>query len=223
METAFLASITGDRSVVSQEGIEQIIQALESIGFNLPEQERFHHVGNDSVKCHDNAYELLMNSDLVIAEISNESTGVGAEIADAYYLGKPLIALKHFNSSSNISKLVPQFFGNVYTLLHYHTIDEIPDLLRNVKPVSFEKPGRIKTHPAYIGDVSLPSLNEGAMISSFLNRGNSAIATCDDLSKVSKYLKGKAGSKYVPGELVFYECRNGSCDELYKILSPKDL
>ena len=46
-----------------------------------------------TIAIHDRDYAWLEGCDLVVAEISNASLGVGAEISDAIQLGKPVLGL----------------------------------------------------------------------------------------------------------------------------------
>ena len=46
-----------------------------------------------SEEIHDRNWHLIQDSDICIFEISNPSLGVGAEIADALHLSKPVLAL----------------------------------------------------------------------------------------------------------------------------------
>lgn len=95
----FACSMRGGFPYVSQEFLRQIPDALEEIGLELMSKhqtqegilEQEAKKGNVSV--HDRDYGWLEGCDFVVAEISNPSDGVGAEVADAVNLGRPVLAL----------------------------------------------------------------------------------------------------------------------------------
>jgi len=95
----FACSMRGGFPYVSREFLQQIPNALEEIGLELvskhqTQQGIIQQENQRSViQIHDRDYSWIEESDLVIAEISNPSDGVGGEIADAFHLKKPTLGL----------------------------------------------------------------------------------------------------------------------------------
>ena len=95
----FACSMRGGHDVVSQEVLKQIPDALKEIGLELMSR----HQTQDgiiqeedqktTVAIHDRDYAWLKRCNIVVAEISNPSLGVGAEISDAIHLEKPVLGL----------------------------------------------------------------------------------------------------------------------------------
>lgn len=60
---------------------------------------------------------MIKDADVVIAEVSNPSLGVGYELAYAEKLGRPILCLFNKGSGGNLSAMVS---GNSYnTIVHY--------------------------------------------------------------------------------------------------------
>ncbi len=104
----FACSMRGGFPYVSQEFLRQIPDALEEIGLELMSK---HQTEQNIIQqedqrtttfIHDRDYGWLEGCDFVVAEISNPSDGVGAEVADAVNLGRPVLALyqRHVNEMS---------------------------------------------------------------------------------------------------------------------------
>jgi nucleoside 2-deoxyribosyltransferase len=63
---------------------------------------------------------MIQEADLVIAEVSNPSLGVGYELAYAQNLGRPILCLYNKESGGNLSAMIS---GNSYnTVVHYDTL-----------------------------------------------------------------------------------------------------
>lgn len=95
----FSCSMRGGFSKLAQAELRQIPDLIESMG---PELLSRHQTQDDFMESesrlserqiHDRDYQWLQKADLVIAEITNPSLGVGAEIADAVRLGIPVLAV----------------------------------------------------------------------------------------------------------------------------------
>lgn len=95
----FACSMRGGSPYVSRKFLRKIPYALEELGFELMSK---HQTQKGILRqenrlataaIHDRDHEWLEECDLVIAEVSNPSDGVGGEIADAVHLGKPVLAL----------------------------------------------------------------------------------------------------------------------------------
>ena len=110
MKIYFSGSIRGGRDDVDI--YRQIINYLQSFGEVLTE-----HIGNSSLQSsgetqtddkeiHDRDMELLLESDLVIAEVTNPSLGVGYEIARALEYDKRVICIYRKQENKRISAMI---------------------------------------------------------------------------------------------------------------------
>ncbi len=106
----FAGSIRGGRKLA--ETYRELIDMLRMHGEVYTE-----HVGNEEALrredvnrsdrfIHDRDLEWLRNSDMVIAEVTVPSLGVGYEIAMAIELGKPVLCLFHKNSTHRLSAMI---------------------------------------------------------------------------------------------------------------------
>lgn len=84
---------------MAQEELRKIPDIIEALGLVLisRHQTSENFMENESKlteqEIHDRDYRWLKEADLVIAEITNPSLGVGAEIADAVNLGIPVLCV----------------------------------------------------------------------------------------------------------------------------------
>ena len=110
MKIYFAGSIRGGRDNVTL--YYQIINYLQKYGEVLTE-----HVGNDSLSCagenvlddkqiHDRDMEWLISSDIIVAEVTNPSLGVGYEIATALNLNKKVICLYKTHKDKRLSAMI---------------------------------------------------------------------------------------------------------------------
>jgi nucleoside 2-deoxyribosyltransferase len=106
----FCGSIRGGRQLAGR--YMQLIDWLRHYGRVLTE-----HVGNDERinsedgsltdrEIHDRDVAWIAESDLVIAEVSAPSLGVGYEIARALQLGKPVWCLFHTTTEAALSAMI---------------------------------------------------------------------------------------------------------------------
>lgn len=77
---------------------------------------------------HDRDYRWLQEADLVIAEITNPSLGVGAEIADAVHLGIPVLCVYKKEYENQISAYISGKAGVVCRA--YADYDELKKIIR---------------------------------------------------------------------------------------------
>ena len=66
--------------------------------------------------------EMIKEADVMIAEVTNPSLGVGYELAYAENLGRPILCLFKKDAKSNLSAMVA---GNTYNTVNYIHPDEI--------------------------------------------------------------------------------------------------
>jgi len=95
----FACSMRGGFPYVSREFLQKIPDALEEIGLEVVSRHQTQQGvieqedRKTTIAIHDRDYGWLKGCYVLVAEISNPSDGVGGEIADAVYLGNPVLAL----------------------------------------------------------------------------------------------------------------------------------
>jgi len=133
MKIYFAGSIRGGRS--DQELYSSIIQELGKYGVVLTEHvadKTITHLGEVSVTpeyifLRDIAW--LRECDVMIAEVSTPSLGVGYEIAQAELMGKKIICLYRLVEGKSLSAMIS---GNFSLELHrYKTFENISEILSN--------------------------------------------------------------------------------------------
>ena len=87
------------------------------------------------LQIHDRDYEWLMDCDLVIAEISNPSLGVGGEISDAINFKKPVLMIfqeeidKEFISAYSRGKVGSRFVNCVTECKGYKNMEDLKEVI----------------------------------------------------------------------------------------------
>jgi len=126
MKIYFAGSITGGRD--DKDVYVQIIEHLKNHGEVLTE-----HIGNadladdgESDKTDEFVYtrdtDWIRASDVIVAEVTMPSTGVGYELGLAEALGKNILCLHRSGSGRTLSRMIS---GNSYnTVRRYTTLDE---------------------------------------------------------------------------------------------------
>ncbi len=89
MKIYFARSIRGDSSV----NVENLQKSLKQFGEVLSENFDYSKDVSRDQHIFENDLRMLQSADVVIAEVSNPSLGVGYEIAIAERLGKPILCL----------------------------------------------------------------------------------------------------------------------------------
>lgn len=128
----FAASIRGGRDDVHI--YRQLIEHLTKSGIVFTE-----HIGLDNVEdteesftdkqIHDRDIKWLQNADLIVAEVTTPSLGVGYEIGRAVELQKPVLCLFRKNSEKLLSAMISGSEG-VETIF-YTNIDDAKQLINN--------------------------------------------------------------------------------------------
>jgi nucleoside 2-deoxyribosyltransferase len=85
---------------------------------------------SDAKHIYERDVEHVRKSDLLIAEVSNPSLGVGMEIMLAIELGKPVLMFRH-RESERLSRMAFGAAGKV--LFEYSTLDEVEDILAQIR------------------------------------------------------------------------------------------
>ena len=95
-----------------QAELRKIPDIIEALGMEVisRHQTQADFIANESRltdrRIHDRDYRWLTEADVVIAEITNPSLGVGAEIADAVHLGIPVLAVYKKEFENQISAYI---------------------------------------------------------------------------------------------------------------------
>jgi nucleoside 2-deoxyribosyltransferase len=130
----FSCSMRGGFGRLAQEELRRIPDIIEELGLVVISRhqtsERF--MENESQltdkAIHDRDYGWLKDADMVIAEITNPSLGVGAEIADAVNLGIPVLCVYKSDYEDQISAYIRGKAGVVCRA--YTTDEELKDVIR---------------------------------------------------------------------------------------------
>ena len=127
MNIYFSGSIRGGRNDVDI--YQKIISHLKTFGNVLTE-----HIGDNSLESdgeniksnkemHDRDLELLQESDIIIAEVTNPSLGVGYEIAKAIQYQKKIICIYRKVPDKKISAMI--LGSNDLTCIEYNNMESL--------------------------------------------------------------------------------------------------
>ena len=130
----FAGSIRGGRDDTAL--YLQIINELKSYGKVLTE-----HVGDDSLRSsgeqdltdkeiHDRDINWIKASDIIIAEVTTPSLGVGYEIASAINLDKPIYCLFNTQKGKRLSAMIRG--SQMVTIVDYQGFDEVKNVLQKI-------------------------------------------------------------------------------------------
>jgi len=130
MNIYFCGSIRGGRDLAST--YAEMIVMLGSYGRILTE-----HLGSDEVieakdrvlsdkEIHDRDLQWIVESDMLVAEVTVPSLGVGYEIGRAIEMGKPVLCLFKQGSEYNISAMIAG--SDKVELKYYQSLEEVKDL-----------------------------------------------------------------------------------------------
>jgi len=130
----FSCSMRGGYSNVAQEELRKIPDIIEELGMEViskhQTQEDFieHESRLTDTEIHDRDYRWLQEADVIIAEITNPSLGVGAEIADAVHLGIPVLCVYKKEYENQISAYISGKTGVVCRA--YADCDELKEVVK---------------------------------------------------------------------------------------------
>jgi len=130
MNIYFCGSIRGGRGLAST--YAEMIALLGSYGRVLTE-----HLGSDEVieakdrvlsdkEIHDRDLQWIVESDLLVAEVTVPSLGVGYEIGRAIEMGKPVLCLFKQGSEYTISAMIAG--SDKVEMKYYQSLEEVKDL-----------------------------------------------------------------------------------------------
>lgn len=130
MNIYFCGSIRGGRDLAST--YAEMIAMLGSYGRVLTE-----HLGSDEVieakdrvlsdkEIHDRDLQWIVESDMLVAEVTVPSLGVGYEIGRAIEMGKPVLCLFKQGSEYTISAMIAG--SDKVEMKYYQSLEEVKDL-----------------------------------------------------------------------------------------------
>ena len=134
MKIYFAASIRGGRDDKSI--YFEIIKLLQRYGTVLTEHiadKNLNDLGESSLddkKIHDRDMNWLLESDIVIAEVTNPSLGVGYEIGRAVQNDKKIICLYKVKQNKKISAMI--LGSNKIKSFNYHNLHEVEKFLNKI-------------------------------------------------------------------------------------------
>lgn len=116
----FGCSMLGGYAAVCREEIARLHRRISELGYSLASD---HQTQPDILEreaklepslIHDRDYQWLLDSDVGVFEISNPSLGVGSEISDMIYAGKPVLMLFKHGLEDKVSSYVRGKVGSRY-------------------------------------------------------------------------------------------------------------
>jgi len=116
----FGCSMLGGYAAVSREEIARLQKRIAELGFGLASDHQTQpgvlerEAKLEPSLIHDRDYQWLLDSDVGVFEISNPSLGVGSEISDMIYAGKPVLMLFKRGLQDNISSYIRGKVGSKY-------------------------------------------------------------------------------------------------------------
>jgi nucleoside 2-deoxyribosyltransferase len=134
MKIYFAGSVRGGRD--DKENYKKIINWLKQYGVVLTE-----HIGLDSLtsdgqtqfseqRIYTQDTDWVKESDIVIAEVTQVSMGVGYELGFAESLDKRIVCLFNINSGKSLSAMVRG--NNNLEVIDYSSLEEMPNILQKV-------------------------------------------------------------------------------------------
>jgi hypothetical protein len=136
----FGCSLRGGYQIISREKIVEIVKKIESLGHILATKHQidpliFEKQKNFTmVEIHDLEYSRMIESDVGIFEVTNPSLGVGSEVSDMVYMGKPVLCLykrdmQNLVSAQILGKEGSRHVIGVYECHAYETLDELVEII----------------------------------------------------------------------------------------------
>ena len=133
MNIYFCGSIRGGRDLAGT--YEKMIGMLGSYGKVLTE-----HLGSNEeieskdrilsdVEIHDRDLQWIIESDLLVAEVTVPSLGVGYEIGRAIEMGKPVLCLFQLDSDYTLSAMISG--SDKVKMKYYRSLEEVKELFED--------------------------------------------------------------------------------------------
>jgi len=126
----FAGSIRGGRSDANI--YKQLVEELKTYGAVLTEHISLEEVSFDlsDRHIHDRDLEWLSSSDILIAEVTTPSLGVGYEIGRAVAMEKPVVCLYRKSGEAKLSAMIGGSDG--VSVYEYETVEEASNILSDV-------------------------------------------------------------------------------------------
>ena len=134
MKIYFAGSIRGGRD--DKENYKKIIDWLKQYGDVLTE-----HIGLDSLsdegqvelteeQIYKQDTDWIWESDIIIAEVTQPSLGVGYELGFGASINKPIVCLFNVSSGKSLSAMVR---GNKnYQIIDYQNVEDLPEVFADI-------------------------------------------------------------------------------------------
>ncbi|ABL77427.1 deoxynucleoside 5'-monophosphate N-glycosidase [Thermofilum pendens Hrk 5] len=141
MKVYLAAPMRGDRSALAN--VKKLLQALEERGYVVLTK----HVADDVLdvekgmtprEVFERDIRLLEEADVLVAEVSYPSLGVGFEIAYFLLRGKPVIALALRERLESVSAMIRGITWENFRLVAYSDVDEAIEKLDSMLPGSVD-------------------------------------------------------------------------------------
>ncbi|MBN2881754.1 hypothetical protein JXM83_06925 [Candidatus Woesearchaeota archaeon] len=195
-------------SIRTDENFSNALRVIEYLGSEnikltlIDEYKRRDSILNPALY-HDSCFNKLKNSDAVIVNLEYEDTGLGAIIADAFFLEKEIFIVS--NTSFNNLDLSYQKEKYSDDAVHFLEYCYPNDLCSKIEKYLGEiAPKRtVKTQDRLVRDISRQSLKEGSIISDIINSNDRTVVRYFNFLSVPMYLYGKRASPLVKGNLTF--------------------
>jgi len=116
----FGCSMLGGDAVVSREDLAEFPKLIKGLGYRLASDHQTQpgvlerEAKLNPTFIHDRDYLWLLDSDVGVFEISNPSLGVGSEISDMIYAGKPVLMLFKHGLEDKVSAYLRGKMGSKY-------------------------------------------------------------------------------------------------------------
>jgi hypothetical protein len=137
----FGCSMLGGYSAVSREEIARLHKLIAQMGYRLASDHQTQpgvlerEAKLEPSLIHDRDYAWLLDSDVGVFEISNPSLGVGSEVSDMIYAGKPVLMLFKHGLEDKISSYLRGKVGSRYVFcpIECHGYSDLDDAGRRIK------------------------------------------------------------------------------------------
>jgi hypothetical protein len=116
----FGCSMLGGYAAVSREEIARLQKRISELGYRLASDHQTQpgvlerEAKLEPALIHDRDYRWLLDSDVGVFEISNPSLGVGSEISDMIFAGKPVLMIFKRGLEDKISSYIRGKVGSKY-------------------------------------------------------------------------------------------------------------
>jgi hypothetical protein len=137
----FGCSMLGGYALVSKEDIAGFPKLIRELGYQLASDHQTQpgvlerEAKLEPTFIHDRDYQWLLDSDLGVFEISNPSLGVGSEISDMIYAGKPILMLFKHGLEDKISAYLRGKAGSIFVNcpVECHAYQDLDDARSRIK------------------------------------------------------------------------------------------